>query len=75
MGLQPKGSVQQTLFDDPVDQAKSDNRMRVMDAINRRWGQGIVTVASSGVKQRWTMRREKKSPSYTTEWGELPVAG
>jgi DNA polymerase V len=75
MGLQPKGNMQTSLFDDPVDQARSDSMMCVMDAINRRMGQGSVTVASSGVRQRWAMRRERKSPSYTTEWGELPVAG
>ncbi len=75
MGLQSKGTVQATLFDDPVEQAKSDSMMRVMDAINRKMGQGSVTVAASGVKQRWAMRRERKSPNYTTEWSELPVAG
>jgi len=75
MALQPKGSVQASLFDEPEDQAKSDSMMRVMDAINRKMGKGSVTVASSGVRPRWAMRREKKSPSYTTEWGELPVAG
>lgn len=74
MGLQPKETVQQTLFDDPAEQARSEAMMRVMDSINRKMGQGSVTVASSGVRQRWAMRREKKSPSYTTEWNELPVA-
>ncbi|MFZ2161985.1 MAG: Y-family DNA polymerase [Sideroxyarcus sp.] len=74
MGLQSKGTVQATLFDDPVEQARSDSMMRVMDAINRKMGSGSVTVAASGVKQRWAMRREKKSPNYTTEWDELPVA-
>lgn len=74
MGLQPKETLQATLFDDPVEQAKSDSMMRVMDAINRKMGQGSVTVAASGIRQRWAMRRERKSPSYTTEWSELPVA-
>jgi DNA polymerase V len=74
MGLQPKDSIQATLFDDPVEQARSDSMMRVMDAINRKMGQGSVTVAASGIRQRWAMRRERKSPSYTTEWDELPVA-
>ena len=74
MGLQPKGTMQQTLFDDPVEQAKSDSMMSIMDAINRKMGKGSVTVASSGIRPKWAMRREKKSPSYTTEWGELPVA-
>jgi DNA polymerase V len=74
MGLQPKETLQATLFDDPVEQARSDSMMRVMDAINRKMGQGSVTVAASGIRQRWAMRRERKSPSYTTEWSELPVA-
>jgi DNA polymerase V len=74
MGLQPKGMLHATLFDDPVEQAKSDGMMRVMDAINRKMGPGSVTVAASGIQQRWKMRRERKSPSYTTEWSELPVA-
>lgn len=73
-GLQPKETLQATLFDDPVEQARSDGMMRVMDAINRKMGQGSVTVAASGIRQRWAMRRERKSPSYTTEWSELPVA-
>jgi DNA polymerase V len=74
MGLQPKETVQQTLFDDPVEQARSDSMMRVMDAINRKMGQGSLTVAASGIRQRWAMRRERKSPNFTTEWSELPVA-
>lgn len=74
MGLQPKGTVQASLFEDPEAQGRSDSMMRVMDAINRKMGQGSVTVAASGIRQRsgWVMRRERKSPSYTTEWDELP---
>jgi DNA polymerase V len=74
MALQPKESVQPTLFDDPAEQSKSDNMMRVMDRINNKMGAGTLTVAASGIAQRWAMRRESKSPSYTTEWGELPEA-
>jgi DNA polymerase V len=74
MGLQPKGMVQATLFDDPVEQTKSDSMMRVMDVINRKMGQGSIAVAATGTRQRWAMQMEKKSPSYTTEWNELPVA-
>lgn len=45
-----------------------------MDAINRKMGQGSVTIAATGTKQRWAMRRDSKSPNYTTDWLELPVA-
>lgn len=73
MGLQPKNRIQATLFDDPEQQARSDNRMRVLDAINRKMGQDCLTIAASGIRQRWAMRRDRKSPNYTTEWGEIPV--
>lgn len=73
MGLQPKGSIQPTLFDDPVEQAKSDSLMSVMDAINHKMGQGSLTIAASGLGHGWAMRREKMSPNYTTDWAELPV--
>lgn len=74
MGLQAKGSVQATLFDNPEMQIRSDNRMRVMDAINRKMGKDSVTIAATGTKQRWSMRRDCMSPNYTTDWLELPVA-
>ena len=74
MGLQPRNMIQATLFDDPAKQARSDSRMHVMDAINRRMGQGSLYVAATGIRQRWAMRRDRKSPNYTTEWSELPIA-
>ena len=75
MGLQPKGSVQPTLFDEPINQAKSDGLMQVMDEINRKMGKGSVGIAASGLCHSWVMRQEQKSPNYTTDWNELPVAG
>lgn len=77
VGLQPKGTTQAGLFEDPAEQTRSGNMMRVMDAINRRMGNGSLTIASSGgamgKDRRWAMLRDSKTPNYTTEWGELPV--
>ena len=74
MGLEAKRSQQQDLFDDPAEKERSDARMRVMDEINRRMGKETITLAVSGVKKRWAMRRELKSPSYTSDWNEVPKA-
>jgi len=74
MGLQPKDSVQATLFDDTAKQAKSASMMSVMDSINRKMGKGSMTIAASGIQHRWAMRRERKTPNYTTDWDELPEA-
>ena len=71
MGLQDKDTVQADLFDQPMDQAKSEARMKIMDQINQKMGKGAITIAATGVKQRWAMRRERKSPNYTGDWQDL----
>ncbi|ADL56403.1 Y-family DNA polymerase [Gallionella capsiferriformans] len=74
MGLQPKLTVQTTLFDDVAEQERSNKLMQVMDLVNQRMGKGSMTIAASGTLRRWAMRRDSKSPNYTTDWDELPVA-
>lgn len=71
MGLHPKDQMQVDLFQEPQQLIRSENLMQVMDAINRKMGKGRITVAASGIRQRWAMRREKKSGAYTTDWEEL----
>jgi len=73
LGLQAKKTLQATLFDDPAKLAKSARLMSAMDAINQKIGAGSLTLAASGIQHRWAMRRENKSPNYTTNWDELPV--
>jgi len=47
--------------------------MGAMDQINRRWGRDTLHSAASGFLRPWKNRQERKSPSYTTSWQELPV--
>jgi DNA polymerase V len=74
MGLQPKSTQQTDLFTDTQAQLKTDERMKVMDAINKRMGKGAITLAATGTHQRWAMRRDRKSPEYTTDWHGLAIA-
>ena len=75
LGLQGKDTVQATLFDDIAKQTKSSNMMSTMDAINRKMGKGCITLAASGIQQRWAMRRGCHSQNFTTAWDELMLAG
>ena len=71
MNLRDGGTVQLNLF------SKEKNKprlMQVMDHINQTWGRGTLHSAAEGVHKEWKMKREKKSPGYTTRWDELPVA-
>ena len=50
--------------------------MTVMDDINRRFGGGMLHLASAGSEnglRPWAMKQGHRSPRYTTQWDEMPV--
>jgi DNA polymerase V len=71
--LTDKGSRQAPLFDHPLARKRSGQLMSAMDAINQEFGRGTIRSGASGIKQRWAMRSENRSPRFTTRWDELPV--
>lgn len=48
--------------------------MAALDAVNRRWGRGALTVAGAGINRPWTLKREMISPAYTTRLSDVPSA-
>ena len=51
--------------------------MRAVDTLNDRYGRHTLSIASGGVagdKRRFSMKRERKTPEYTTRWEDMPVA-
>ena len=52
--------------------------MVAMDAVNARYGKGTLLLGSAGLagEARWFgMKQERRSPRYTTHWGELMRVG
>lgn len=49
------------------------NLITLMDTINKRFGSRTLGLGSVGLahERDWSMKREHKTPSYTTEWTEL----
>ena len=53
--------------------------MQAMDGLNRRYGRdsvriGSASLVSNGDEVRtWSTKQERRSPRYTTRWGEMPV--
>jgi DNA polymerase V len=85
--LQPATVVQYELDlgGQAVEQEKRNTRlMQALDAVNDRYGRGTLKLGSAVVRsnrnadkepRRWEMRQERRSPRYTTRWGELVVVG
>ncbi|GAB3256577.1 hypothetical protein GCM10027296_26530 [Chitinimonas naiadis] len=74
MDLCPRTMRQATLFDDEAALTRRARLMTTMDSINREFGRGAIRLASSGTGEAWKMRQSRKSPSWTTNWHELPRA-
>ena len=71
-GLEGARGDQLDLFDAPVSD-HSDKLYAAIDNINQRFGRKTIFHLSEGVKQSWKMKREHLSPSYTTNWEQLPI--
>lgn len=69
--LFPAGVVQATLFDSGDNSGRSEQLMAALDNINRRHGKKSIRYASEIISNKWHMRQQFKSPSYTTKWQEL----
>jgi DNA polymerase V len=71
LDLSAAGTAQMGLFSRTRDNLRL---MQVMDRINAIWGRGTLHCAAEGVNPTWAMKRERKSPGYSTRWDQLPVA-
>ncbi|RUQ85120.1 Y-family DNA polymerase [Legionella septentrionalis] len=63
------------LFNQPENSTllQTETLMNLMDTINEKYGSRTIRLAAEGFKKQWSMRRELKSPNYTTQWLELPT--
>ncbi len=71
-GLESAEHRQMDLFADHGNTEKQDRLSVAMDEINRRFGRGSLFHLAEGIKRPWTMKRGMLTPSYTTDWNQLP---
>jgi DNA polymerase V len=71
-----KFTQQMDLFHQPAEAelAKTERRMGCLDEINKKFGRNSLFLAAEGCRKTWAMKQNLKSPNYTTQWREIPVA-
>ena len=81
LDLQPDSVVQGELDlaedDSHADIAEKVRLMSALDTINKRYGHGTMKMASAGLdgdRRVWSMRQERRTPAYTTNWVDIPIA-
>jgi len=58
----------------PEAEARPQALMEALDGINRKLGPGAIRYGLPDPDASWQMKRGNKSPGYTTDWNELPMA-
>ena len=69
-GIVSDASIQSNLFQPPTENNKRF-LMDTLDNINFSMRDDVVKFASSGLSRDWKMRKEFRSPRYTSRWNEL----
>jgi len=70
-GITPENKVQTNLFYSLKSPTEMASLMMAVDKINGRFGRGAIHFCAEGIKRDWKMKRERISPSYTTNWNHL----
>ncbi|HAT3877868.1 TPA: Y-family DNA polymerase [Legionella pneumophila] len=67
---------QMDLFHQPSDEKiiETEKVMKLICGINQKYGSRTMRLAAEGFRKSWSMKRQLKSPHYTTRWSELPIA-
>ena len=75
--LQPDSVQQQELALEDDGLVDRGNLMATLDGLNLRYGRGTVSMASAGLtgdRRAWSMKQERRTPAYTTDWNDLAIA-
>jgi DNA polymerase V len=72
--LAPEGAGQADLF----VQGHTEHAREIMEAfdrINRKYGRDAIRYAATGnaAARKWETSFQRRSPSWTTDWNQLPI--
>lgn len=72
-GLTPANAFQQSLLDMHANETLLEKKRlnRALDRLNQKYGREFLRFGAMGLQRKWYMRRQLRSPRYTTNIHEL----
>ena len=67
------GPTQPSLFQEMETIEKSNQLQEVMNKIENKFGKNTIFHGVQGIKRSWSMKQDHISPSYTTQWDQIPI--
>ena len=74
LNLRTRDQDQGLLFRDHYDK-KRNRLVKALESINSRYGTESAFLAAQGIDRSWDMKRQRRTPRYTTNWNEIPAIG
>ena len=74
LNLRTRDQDQGLLFRDHYDK-KRNRLVKALESINSRYGTESAFLAAQGIDRSWDMKRQRRTPRYTTNWNEIPSIG
>jgi len=71
--IAPDTFRQNDMFVPDISDRNTIKLMGVLDKINQQMGKNTLFWAAQGIKRLWEMRSDNRSPSYTTDWQNIPT--
>lgn len=72
VGIEDAGAAQKDFLISETERTKETELMKAVDAVNRKLGRKTLYFGAQEAGIRHYIKREHKSPSYTTSWNDLP---
>lgn len=72
LGIVPRDKWQLSMLSSEDRRDERTDLMYAVDRLNQRYGNVIYHAAERPLGASWRSKRERRSPRYTTQWGELP---
>lgn len=75
LDLRDSAAQQYDLFTEISEEERiqTEKTMQIIEAINGKYKSKTIHLAIEGVTKRWQMKKEYRTPSYTTQWTDLPI--
>ncbi len=74
LNLRTKDQDQGLLFRDHHNE-KKDRFVKALESIKNTYGTNSTFLAAQGIGRSWDMKRQRRTPRYTTNWNEIPTIG
>ena len=72
VGIEDAGAAQKDFLISETERTKETELMKAVDTVNRKLGRKTLYFGAQEAGIRHYIKREHKSPSYTTSWNDLP---